>query len=157
VGDRHSATHDIHCNFLGKGALDDLFASGKGAVRIDRLLPQYRIIRMMKQKTADAVRYRDGILARFESHLPKRRAEFSSVGITGVRTFVLEPMDGGDELYLGFVREGESNGSDGVTEVKLTSKMKVRDMRKKTDLGAMRSFKVRLQPYEAAFYRVEEE
>ncbi len=154
VGDRLSATHDIHCNYLGKSALEDLFASGKGAVRIDRVLPQYRNLRMMKSKVADAVAYRDGIYAKFSKYLPRRRVEFVSGGITGVRTFLLEPMAGGDEFYLGFVREGESNGSDGVTEVKLGGEFKVTDMRKKTDLGVKRTFKVALQPYEAAFYAV---
>ena len=110
----------------------------------------------MKSKVADAVRYRDGILSKFKEYLLKRNAEFFSEGITGVRTFILEPMNGGGGFYLGFVREGESNGSDGVTEVKFSSNMKVRDMRKKIDLGVVKSFKVQLQPYEAAFYLVEE-
>ena len=41
---------------------------------------------------------------------------------------------------------------NGVTEVKLGGEFKVTDMRKKTDLGVKRTFKVALQPYEAAFY-----
>ena len=94
-------------------------------MRIDRVLPQYRNLRMMKSKVADAVAYRDGIYAKFSKYLPRRRVEFVSGGITGVRTFLLEPMAGGDEFYLGFVREGESNGSDGVTEVKLGAELEI--------------------------------
>ena len=39
--------------------------------------------------------------------------------------------------------------------MKLGGEFKVTDMRKKTDLGVKRAFKVVLQPYEAAFYKVE--
>ena len=39
--------------------------------------------------------------------------------------------------------------------MKLGGEFKVTDMRKKTDLGVKRAFKVALQPYEAAFYKVE--
>ena len=155
VGDRHSATHDIHCNFLGRSALQDLFAAGKGGVCIDRILPQYCNLRMMDSKVQEAVRYRDGIASQFSDVLPSRGVEFKSDGITGVRTFVLAPMAGGAERYLGFVREGESNGSSGVTQVRLPSLCRVRDMRKGLDLGVRKVFDVQLDPYQAAFYKVE--
>ena len=103
----------------------------------------------------EAVRYRDGIASQFSDVLPSRGVEFKSDGITGVRTFVLAPMDSGAERYLGFVREGESNGSSGVTQVRLPSLCRVRDMRKGLDLGVRKVFDVQLDPYQAAFYKVE--
>ena len=154
VGDRHSATHDIHCNFLGKSALQDLFDSKK-AVSIDRILPQYCNLRMMESKVGEAVEYRNRIAALFADVLPHRGVEFESEGITGVRTFVLSPMAGGKERYLGFVREGESNGSSGLTRVRLSSSCRVRNLRSGLVLGVSRNFDVRLEPFQAAFYKVE--
>ena len=154
VGDRFTATHDIHCNLLRKGALDDLFSSYKGAVRIDRVLPQYRTLRITKGKVAEAVRYRDSIAARFAAYLPDLGVKFRSDGITGTRVFVLFPIGGGDVMYLGFVREGESNGSDGTTHVELPSARRVYDMRRQRDVGVCSGFDVKLDPYQAAFYRL---
>ena len=154
VGDRHSATHDIHCNLLPRGALDGLFEKGGGAVRFDRLMPQYRTLRLVKDKVPEAVAYRDAVLARFADRLPDRGVRFASDGITCVRTFVLTPAKGGDEMYLGFVREGESNGSAGTTRVTLDRPRRVCDLRTKKDLGETDRFNVRLDPYGAAFYSV---
>ena len=155
VGDRHTATHDIHCNFLGRSALHDLFASGKKGVCIDRILPQYCNLRMMESKVREAIEYRNGIASLFAGALPRRGVEFGSDGITGVRTFVLSPMKGGPERYLGFVREGENNGSSGLTHVRLSSPCRVRNMRTGQDMGVCRSFDVPLAPFQAAFYKAE--
>lgn len=154
VGDRHSATHDIHCNLLAKGALDDVFASGKGAVRIDRILPQYSTLRMSKRTVAEAVAYRDSVGAKFSCNLPDLGVQYRSKGITGVRTFTLFPADGGDRMYLGFVREGESNGSDGTVRVSWHGRRKVRDLRTRQDLGELGEMSVTLEPYQAAFYEL---
>lgn len=154
VGDGHSATHDIHCNLLAKGALDDLFAAGKGAVRIDRILPQYRTLRVMKDKVPEAVKYRDSVAAAFAAYLSATGFRFRSNGITGVRTFLLYPMDGGARRYLGFVREAESNGSDGVTHVEFPTPCSVRDLRSGRDMGARKGMDVRLDPCQAAFYEL---
>ena len=57
-------------------------------------------------------------------------------------------------MYLGFVREGESNGSDGTTHVELPSARRVYDMRRQRDVGVCSGFDVKLDPYQAAFYRL---
>lgn len=154
VGDRFSATHDIHCNLLASGALDDLFVARKGAVRIDRVLPQYNTLRMTERTVAEAVAYRDSIAAKFSRFLPDVGVRYRSKGITGVRTFTLFPVDGGGKTYLGFVREGESNGSDGITEVAWPGRRNVRDLRTGRDLGLRSGMTVTLEPYQAAFYEL---
>lgn len=154
VGDRLSATHDIHCNLKAVGALDDLFASGKGAVRIDRVRPQYNTLRMTERTVAEAVAYRDSIAAKFARFLPDVGVTYRSNGITGVRTFTLFPCEGGEKMYLGFVREGESNGSDGVTQVSWSGTRTVRDLRTGQNLGQRNGMTVTLEPYQAAFYEI---
>lgn len=154
VGDRLSATHDIHCNLKAVGALDDLFASGKGAVRIDRVRPQYNTLRMTERTVAEAVAYRDSIAAKFARFLPDVGVAYRSNGLTGVRTFTLFPVNGGEKMYLGFVREGESNGSDGVTQVSWSGTRTVRDLRTGQNLGQRNGMTVTLEPYQAAFYEI---
>lgn len=154
VGDDHSATHDIHCNLLPAGALDDLFSAGGKGVKIGRVKPRYLSLRKTANGTAEAVAYRDEIRAKLASFLPDTGVRFEQVGVSGIRVFDLHPADGSGRRYLGFVRDDRAAVQEGVIRVRLSSPCRIRALRTAQDLGVADAFDVRLAPCGAAIYEV---